>query len=99
MAVIDRGPSGDASQPTKDNAVVHLAAALAKIGVYSAPVRFTSIVRRYFEGLAPLEDDEMGNGIRSMRTPDRGVHAQRGMSDALPLLNVMMLYTIAATIF
>src|SRR5712664_4874693 len=32
IAVVARGPSGHASQPTKDNAVVHLAAALAKIG-------------------------------------------------------------------
>jgi len=37
--------------------VIHLAAAIAKIGNYSAPVHFTSIVRRYFEGLAPLEDE------------------------------------------
>jgi len=31
VAVIARGPSGHASQPTKENAVVHLAAAVAKI--------------------------------------------------------------------
>ncbi len=97
IAVIARGPSGHASQPTKDNAVVHLAAALAKIGTYSAPVHFTSIVRRYFEGLAPLEDDEMGKWIRSMETSDRGEHAQRVISDASPLWNAMMRDTIAPT--
>jgi acetylornithine deacetylase/succinyl-diaminopimelate desuccinylase-like protein len=97
IAVIARGTSGHASQPTKDNAVVHLAAALAKIGAYSAPVRFTSIVRRYFEGLAPLEDDEIGKWIRSMETPDRGEHAQRVISDASPLWNAMLRDTIAPT--
>src|SRR5712664_1497444 len=97
IAVVARGPSGHASQPTKDNAVVHLASALAKIGGYAAPVHFTSIVRRYFEGLAPLEDDEIGKWIRSMETPDRGEHAQRVISDASPLWNAMLRDTIAPT--
>ncbi|HKW65427.1 MAG TPA: M20/M25/M40 family metallo-hydrolase [Candidatus Acidoferrum sp.] len=98
VAVIARGTSGHASQPTKDNPVVHLAAAVAKIGTYSAPVHFTAIVRRYFEGIAPLEDDEIGKWIRSMDTPDRGEHAQRVVSDASPLWNSMMRDTVAPTI-
>lgn len=97
VSVIARGTSGHASQPTKDNAVVHLAAALAKVGTYSAPVHFTAIVRRYFEGIAPLEDDEIAKWIRSMDTPDRGEHAQRVVSDASPLWNAMLRDTIAPT--
>lgn len=98
VAVIARGTSGHASQPTKDNPVVHLAAAVARIGTYSAPVRFTAIVRRYFEGIAPLEEDEIGKWIRSMDTPDRGEHAQRVVSDTSPLWNSMMRDTIAPTV-
>ena len=98
IAVIARGTSGHASQPTKDNPVVHVAAAVAKIGNYSAPVRFTSIVRRYFEGLAAVEDDDIGKWMRSMETPDRGEHAQRVISDASPLWNSMMRDTIAPTV-
>src|SRR6266478_1307121 len=98
IAVIARGTSGHASQPTRDNAVVHLAAAVAKIGTYSAPVRFTSIVRRYFEGLAALEDDDIGKWMRSMDTSDRGEHAQRVISDASPLWNSMLRDTIAPTV-
>src|SRR2546422_337351 len=98
IAVIARGTSGHASQPTKDNPVLHLAAAVAKIGNYSAPVHFTAIVRRYFEGLAPIEDDEIGKWMRSMDTPDRGEHAQRVISDASPLWNSMLRDTIAPTV-
>ncbi|HKW35402.1 MAG TPA: M20/M25/M40 family metallo-hydrolase [Candidatus Acidoferrum sp.] len=98
VAVIARGTSGHASQPTKDNPVVHLAAAVAKIGTYSAPVHFTAIVRRYFEGIAPLEDDEIGKWIRSMDTSDRGEHAQRVVSDASPLWNSMLRDTVAPTV-
>ena len=97
VSVIARGPSGHASVPTKDNAVVHLAAAIAKIGAYSAPVRFTTIVRRYFEQIASLEDDEIAKWIRSLDTPDRGEHAQRVISDANPLWNSMLRDTIAPT--
>jgi acetylornithine deacetylase/succinyl-diaminopimelate desuccinylase-like protein len=97
VAVIARGPSGHASTPTKDNAVVHLAAAVAKIGGYTAPVHLTAIVRRYFEQLAPLEDDELSKWIRSIDTPDRGEHAQRVISDTNPLWNSMLRDTIAPT--
>jgi len=98
VTVIARGPSGHASQPTKENAVVHLAAAVAKIGTYTAPVHFTTIVRRYFDGLAPLQDDELGKWMRSMDTADRGEHAQRVISEASPLWNSMMRDTIAPTV-
>src|SRR5215467_4158149 len=98
IAVIARGTSGHASQPTKDNSVVHLAAAVAKIGTYSAPVHLTAIVRRYFEGVAPLEDDEIAKWIRSMDTPDRGEHAQCVVSDSSPLWNSMLHDIVAPTI-
>ena len=98
VALVARGGSGHASQPGKDNAVVHLAAAVAKIGGYSAPVHFTAIVRRYFEGIAPLEDDEIAKWIRSMDTSDRGEHAQRVVSDFSPLWNAMIRDTVAPTV-
>jgi acetylornithine deacetylase/succinyl-diaminopimelate desuccinylase-like protein len=83
--------------PTKDNAVVHLAAAVAKIGSYSAPVHFTTIVRRYFEGLAAISDDEIAKWMRSMETSDRGEHAQRVISDANPQWGAMLRDSIAPT--
>ena len=97
VALLARGPSGHASLPTKENAVVHLASAVAKIGAYSAPVHFTTIVRRYFEQLAAVEDDEVAKWIRSLDTPDRGEHAQRVIAEMNPLWNSMMRDTIAPT--
>jgi acetylornithine deacetylase/succinyl-diaminopimelate desuccinylase-like protein len=97
VAVIARGTSGHASQPTKDNPVVHLSAAVGKIGNYSAPAHFTAIVRRYFEGLAAVEDDEIGKWMRSLDTADRGEHAQKVVSESSPLWNSMMRDSIAPT--
>lgn len=98
VSVIASGTSGHASMPTKDNAVVHLAAALEKIGGYSAPVYHTTIVRRYFEGMAALEDGDIAKWIRSLDTPDRGDHAARVVSEADPMWNSMMRDTISPTV-
>jgi acetylornithine deacetylase/succinyl-diaminopimelate desuccinylase-like protein len=97
VAVIAKGKAGHASKPTKDNAVVHLAAAIEKIGNYSTPVHLTVIVRRYFEGLAAVEDDEIAKWMRSLDTSDRGEHAQRVLSDADPLWNSLLRDSIAPT--
>jgi tetratricopeptide (TPR) repeat protein len=97
VMVTANGTGGHASIPLKDNAVTHLAAAVEKIGNYSAPVHFTTIVRRYFEGIAPLQDDEIGKWIRSLDTPDRGEHASRVISDANPMWNAMLRDTISPT--
>ena len=97
VAVIAKGPSGHASLPLKDNAVVHLAAAISKIGAYSAPVHLTTIVKRYFEQLAPLEDAEMAKWIRSLDTADRGEHAQKIVSDANPMWASMIRDSIVPT--
>jgi len=93
------GKGGHSSTPSKDNPVVHLAAAVEKIGNYNTPVHLTSIVRRYFEALAPLEDDETSKWMRVIDTPDRGEHALRYLADANPMWNSMMRDTIAPTVF
>jgi acetylornithine deacetylase/succinyl-diaminopimelate desuccinylase-like protein len=97
VAVIAKGPSGHSSIPSKDNAVVHLAAAVAKIGAYQAPVHFTTVVRRYFEGLSAISDDEIGKWMRSLEASDRGEHAQRVISETNPEWGSMMRDTIAPT--
>ena len=97
VAIVAKSKSGHASMPTKENPVVHLAAAIDKIGNYTAPVHLTSIVRRYFEGLSAIEDDDIGKWMRVIDAPDRSEHAQRVLSEANPMWNSMMRDTIAPT--
>ena len=97
VTVTARGTSGHASIPLKDNAVTHLCAAVEKISNYTAPVHFTTIVRRYFEGIAPLQDDEISKWIRSLDTSDRGEHAARVISETNPMWNAMLRDTISPT--
>ena len=95
--VIATGTSGHASVPRKDNPVAHLAAAIAKIAAYETPVQFNSVTRAYFEGLAPIEDEETAKWMRSLDTSDRGEHAARYISDANPIWNAMLRDTISPT--
>lgn len=95
--VIATGTSGHGSVPRSDNAVVHLAAAIAKIGTYETPVQFNSVTRGYFQGLAATQDEETAKWLRALDTPDRGEHAARWVSSTDPSWNSMLRDTIAPT--
>jgi acetylornithine deacetylase/succinyl-diaminopimelate desuccinylase-like protein len=95
--VIATGTSGHASIPRKDNPVVHLAAAIGKIGQYEAPVQFNSVTRGYFEGIAPAEDEETGKWLEALESPDRADHAARWVSNNNPIWNAMLRDTATPT--
>ena len=96
--IIATGTSGHASIPLKDNAVVHLAAAIEKLGNWETPVKTLVITRRYFEGMAPIVDPELGKWMRALDTPERQEHAARIISDANPVWNSMLRNSISPTI-
>ena len=95
--VIATGTSGHGSVPRPDNAVVHLAAAIGKIGAYEAPVNLSVIVERYFEALSKVEDDEIGKWMRALETPEREQLAAKRLSEMSPVWNSMIRDTIAPT--
>jgi acetylornithine deacetylase/succinyl-diaminopimelate desuccinylase-like protein len=97
VTAISTGTSGHGSQPRPDNAVVHLAAAIAKIGAYEAPVRFLATTERYFEQLAKVEDEETAKWIRALEQPERQKLAIKRLSEMSPVWNSMMRDTIAPT--
>ena len=49
-----RGPAGHGSVPLKGNAIVHLAAAVAKIGTNRTPIKLNETTRAYFQRLATI---------------------------------------------
>lgn len=95
--VIATGTSGHGSIPRTDNAVTHLASAMAKIGTYETPVQLNSVTRAYFDGISQTEDDETGKWMRALESSDRGDHAARWVSNANPVWNSMLRDTIAPT--
>lgn len=95
--VIATGTSGHASIPLKDNAVAHLAAAIAKIAAYDPPVQYDSVTRAYFEAIAPTVDEDTAKWMRALDTADRGDHAAKIISDANPTWGAMIRDTISPT--
>lgn len=98
VEVIATGPSGHGSVPRSDNAIVHLATAVAKVGAYVAPPKANTITRRYFEQLAKVEDPELAKWMRALETPERMQQAAKRLSEASPVWSSMLRNSIAPTI-
>jgi len=58
MLVTARGSSGHGSMPRLDNAIVHLSAAIAKIGAWQPPMRLNETTREFFIRLAKISPPE-----------------------------------------
>ncbi len=98
VAVTATGASGSAATPSPDNPVAHLAAAIEKIAAMETPVEVTTIPRRYFEQLAPVEDEETSKWMRALvDMPERFQLAAKRISDMNPMWGTMIRDSIAPT--
>ena len=97
VTVTATGTSGHASVPQPDNPVVHLAAAVQKVGTLEMPFQLLTITRRYFERLEPVEDEETAKWIRALDTSERADLAARRLAAMNPVWNSMLRDTIAPT--
>ena len=98
VTVTASGTSGHGSMPRPDNAVVHLAAAIQKLGTYQVPAEPNTIVRRYFEQLAKIEqDDEIAKWMRALEQPERADLAAKHLSEQSIMWNSMLRDSIAPT--
>jgi acetylornithine deacetylase/succinyl-diaminopimelate desuccinylase-like protein len=97
VTVIATGTSGHASVPRPDNAVVHLSAAIAKIGAFEEPYKFLTITERYFEQLAKVEDENTAKWMRALEQQERQSLAVKRLGEMSPVWNSMMRDSIAPT--
>ena len=58
IRLIARGTSGHGSVPSADNAITHLASAVAKVGTFQMPMRLNETTRTFFERLAAISPPE-----------------------------------------
>ncbi len=71
IRLVAHGPSGHASRPLSQNAVTHLAAAVAKAGAWQPPMRLTAATRVYFERLAAISPPVQAARYRGILNPAR----------------------------
>jgi acetylornithine deacetylase/succinyl-diaminopimelate desuccinylase-like protein len=98
VTVTAAGTSGHASQPLPDNAVVHLAAAVEKLGTYQVPAQPSTVTLRYFEQLSKVEDEDTAKWMRALEQPARADLAAKHLSEQSPMWNSMLRDTITPTI-
>jgi len=97
VTMIADGTAGHASIPLSDNAIMHLAAALTKIGAYDPPAAPDTIVLRYFDALARMEDEDTAKWMRAIEQPERLQLAVRHLGDTNPMWSAMLQDTVTAT--
>jgi acetylornithine deacetylase/succinyl-diaminopimelate desuccinylase-like protein len=72
-----RGPAGHGSRPIPQNALVHLAQAVARAGTWQTPIRLNETTRAYFERLAAIAPPEQAARYRAILDPARAAAIDR----------------------
>ena len=70
MIVTARGTSGHGSIPRPDNPIVHISAAVAKLGAWQTPMRLNDTTRVYFQKLAQIADPELKSLLGNLNAPE-----------------------------
>src|SRR5437868_5977947 len=69
------GISGHGSIPLKSNAIVHLAAAVARVGEWRPEIRFNETTGTYFRGLATVSPPDVAAHYRDIPSSDPRLRA------------------------
>ena len=77
IRLVAHGPSGHGSRPLPQNAVTHLAAAVAKAGTWQTPMRLNAATREYFERLAAISPPADAARYRAILNPSRAPAVDR----------------------
>jgi acetylornithine deacetylase/succinyl-diaminopimelate desuccinylase-like protein len=73
IELVAGGVSGHGSVPLESNAVVHLAAAVAKIGAWRPPIRLNETTAAYFKRLAEISPPDVAPHYRDVLSHDPAV--------------------------
>ena len=69
VRLVATGTSGHGSVPRLDNALVHLAGAVEKVGTWETPMRLNDTTRTYFEKLAQMSPPEAAARYNALLNP------------------------------
>ncbi len=94
LKLVARGTSGHGSMPRPDNPIVHLAAAVTKLGTWQPPLRLNETTREYFERLARISlPDEA-----QLYTHLEDFQVQEKLRESNIFLNSLLRTTLSPTI-
>jgi len=99
MRLVAYGTAGHGSQPREDNAVVHLAAAVAAVARWQPPMHLTDTTRTYLEKLERIRDPETAARIRGLFDNAKVEESQAWFRKNDVELNSELRTTVDPTIF
>ena len=97
VKLVANGTSGHGSIPRLDNAVIHLAAAVNKVGTWQTPMRLNDTTRTYFEKLAGVSTPEKAARYNALLDPQRAGAAQRYLAEYEPAHYSMLRTSVVPT--
>jgi acetylornithine deacetylase/succinyl-diaminopimelate desuccinylase-like protein len=96
--LVARGTSGHGSVPRPDNAITHLAAAVAKVGNWQAPMRLNETTRAFFSRLAKISPADEAYLYSHLEDPANSGIIQEKIRTANGTYNSMLRTSIVPTI-
>src|SRR6185436_14488856 len=98
IRLVANGTSGHGSVPRLDNALVHLGAAVSKVGTWETPMRLNDTTRTYFEKLASISPPEKAARYNGLLDPQRTAAIQEYLAENEPVHYSMLRTSVVPTI-
>jgi acetylornithine deacetylase/succinyl-diaminopimelate desuccinylase-like protein len=97
VRLVATGTSGHGSVPRMDNALIHLGAAVEKVGRWQTPMRLNDTTRTYFEKLASMSSPEKAARYNALLNPRTSDAAQRYLQEHEPQAYSMLRTSVVPT--
>ena len=97
VRLVANGTSGHGSVPRLDNSLIHLGAAVEKVGRWETPMRLNDTTRTYFEKLASISTPEKAARYNALLNPQTAGAAQRYLAEKEPQLYSMLRTSVVPT--
>lgn len=98
VRLVVNGTSGHGSVPRVDNALVHLSAAVAKVGTWQTPMRLNDTTRTYFEKLASISPPEKAARYNALLNSRTAASVQTYLAENEPSRYSMLRTSVVPTI-
>ena len=97
VRLVATGTSGHGSVPRMDNALIHLGAAVEKVGRWETPMRLNDTTRTYFEKLATISTPEKAARYNALLNPATAPAAEQYLLEHEPQAYSMLRTSVVPT--
>jgi acetylornithine deacetylase/succinyl-diaminopimelate desuccinylase-like protein len=99
VRLVASGTAGHGSVPRLDNPLIHLGAAVQKVGLWQTPMRLNETTRSYFQKLSDISTPDRAAIYRALLDPKRADEAQSFLREHSPGEYSMLRTSVVPTMF